>query len=491
MFVLSVAVSAAVLQLASGSINGQHASYNGLAQTPALGWNNWATFECDVNEELLIGTAQKLLDLGLKDLGYKYVVLDDCWSEGRNSEGFLEPDLNKFPQGMRFVSDRLHDMGLKFGMYSSAGKWTCAGFEGSLGHEVEDATKLAEWGVDYFKYDNCYNEGQYGTAEASFNRYKRMSDALVNSGREIVYSLCNWGEDSPWDWAPTIANSWRMAGDLYDSYSRPDQRCPCTGDDFTCKLAGFFCSFTNVLGKAAAYVSKARPGAWNDLDILEVGNGGSTDDEYITHFSMWAALKSPLMMGNDIRSMDPKAYSILTNPAVLAINQDPLGSSAARMWKADVSDKDRWGYGENSLWSGRLANGDQVVALINGANNALSLNATLDDIFVDSGTGGTSPKSAQEWDIYDLWANRLSDKDAQAIIDGSISPQDAVKQGLIYNSTAKSYAQGLAENEPLLFGKAVGTVGPHGTIQSRIPAHGTVLYRLRPAAKKQFIKQDL
>lgn len=168
--------------------------------------------------------------LGLRDLGYTYVVLDDCWSAGRNDQGVLVPDATKFPRGMAAVADGLHAQGLRFGMYSSAGRYTCGMYEGSLGHEAVDARTWAAWGVDYLKYDNCFNTGQAGTQALSAARFRVMSDALAASGRAMLYALCNWGEDYPWNWASTQANSWRISGDVYDSYDRPDDRCPwCVG----------------------------------------------------------------------------------------------------------------------------------------------------------------------------------------------------------------------------------------------------------------------
>ena len=196
-------------------------SYNGLAVTPAMGWNNWNAFECDVSEDLLLETAQKMMDLGLKDAGYQYVVLDDCWSAGRYENGSLKPDFTKFPNGMKDIGDKLHALGLKFGMYSSAGYLTCAKYPASLGKEDIDAQTFADWGVDYLKYDNCYNGGQAGTQKLTYDRYKTMSDALNRTGRPILYGMCNWGEDGPWNWAQTMANSWRMSGDITDSFSRP------------------------------------------------------------------------------------------------------------------------------------------------------------------------------------------------------------------------------------------------------------------------------
>ena len=229
-----------------------------------------------------------MVDYGLRDLGYNYVILDDCWSAGRTANGTLQPNMTRFPNGMGYVADKLHGMGLMFGMYSSAGLYTCAKYTASLGREVQDANTFASWGVDYLKYDNCYNEGQSGTSLITYNRYNAMSKALNQTGRPILYSLCNWGEDKPWNWAQTMSNSWRMSGDIYDSFDRPDARCPCTGDDgYDCQLPGFHCSVMNILNKMAAIQSKSQSGAVNDMDGLEIGNGGMSDDEYKLHFSMW------------------------------------------------------------------------------------------------------------------------------------------------------------------------------------------------------------
>lgn len=298
------------------------ASFNGLAVTPQMGWNTWNAFACDVDAELIEFAARQIVDLGLRDIGYEYVILDDCWSTGRNTSGNGSIIVNTsiFPNGVAAVADDIHSLGLKFGMYSDAGRYTCGQYEGSLGHEEVDAQTFANWGVDYLKYDNCYNEGNAGTQYLSRNRYDTMSKALNASGRPILYSLCNWGEDYPWNWfvpplppspllrslvalpgialltldfrGSTIANSWRISGDVYDSFDKPDDRCPCDGPDaFDCALPGFHCSTLNILNKASFIVSKAQSGGWNDLDMLTVGLGGQTDAEYVTLFSMWCAVK--------------------------------------------------------------------------------------------------------------------------------------------------------------------------------------------------------
>ncbi|RBQ97162.1 hypothetical protein VDGD_09373 [Verticillium dahliae] len=268
--------------------------------------NNWNAFACDVSEHLLLRTSERIVNLGLRDLGYNTVVLDDCWQDpaGRDAKGKVQPDLAKFPRGMKAISDALHAQNLKFGMYSSAGELTCARFAGSLDHEQDDADSFAAWGVDFLKYDNCFHMGRMGTPEISFNRFKAMSDALKASGRDIALNLCNWGEDYVHTWGASLAHAWRMSGDIYDSFTRPDDLCSCASvaDPF-CVAPGTQCSVLFILNKVAPFADRAIPGGWNDLDMLEVGRGGMTDEEYKAHFALWAALKSPLMLGSDLRIM--------------------------------------------------------------------------------------------------------------------------------------------------------------------------------------------
>ncbi|CAI4036664.1 hypothetical protein SMKI_15G5150 [Saccharomyces mikatae IFO 1815] len=451
---------------------GSSPSYNGLGLTPQMGWDNWNTFACDVSEQLLLNTADRISEIGLKDLGYKYVILDDCWSSGRNSNGTLVADKNKFPNGMDHVARHLHNNNFLFGMYSSAGEYTCAGYPGSLGHEQEDAEFFARNGVDYLKYDNCYNKGKFGTPETSYKRYKAMSDALNKTGRPIFYSLCNWGQDLTFYWGSDIANSWRMSGDIYPEFDRPDSRCPCDGDQYDCSYAGFHCSIMNILNKAAPMGQNAGIGGWNDLDNLEVGVGNLTDDEEKAHFSMWAMVKSPLIIGADVNHLKESSYSIYSQASVIAINQDPKGVPATRVWRHYVSQTDKYGKGEIQLWSCPLDNGDQVIALLNGSNKKRPMNASLEDIFFDSYLG--SEELSSSWDIYDLWANRIDNTIASNIL-----KNNKVTNSSLYNATELSYKEGLSKNDTRLFGVQIGTVSPGGLLNTTVPAHGVALYRLR------------
>ncbi|KAH7160988.1 alpha-galactosidase [Dactylonectria macrodidyma] len=472
---------------------------NGLARTPQMGWNNWNSIGCDVSEGLLLSTSKQLVSLGLRDLGYQYVVLDDCWSGGRDQDGFQFPDMTRFPNGMEFVSDNIHNLGLKFGIYSSAGELTCARYPGSLDWEQNDAQSFASWGVDYLKYDNCYSRGRYGTPEASFKRFETMYSALNRTGRPILYSLCSWGEDYVYFWGASVANSWRVTGDIYDSFSRPDALCACDDPSQSmCTSFGAHCSVLYILNRVAAYADRAQPGAWNDLDMLEVGLGGMTDDEYKAHFTMWALLKSPLLIGADLRTLSPSALTILNNPAIIAINQDPAGRSAYRVHIDYSVKKDKYGVGEIQVWSGPLANGDQVVAFLNAAEEDVDMTCSLEEIFVSDGPGGSAPQVKHDWDVYDLWANRMHNSVAEALRDASLESKleaagETLKQTHWYNSTDLPYAEGLRLGDKRLFGKRIGSVKAWGELQARVPRHGVSAFRLRsqtPNLKRYQVRRD-
>lgn len=460
---------------------------NGLARTPQMGWNNWNSLGCDVSEDLLLKTSKILVASGLRDVGYHYVVLDDCWSNGRANDGNLKVDLVKFPSGMKHVADQIHSQGLLYGMYSSAGELTCAGYAGSLDHETQDARSFASWGVDYLKYDNCYHLGRWGTPQISFNRYKVMADAIRATGRNMLYGLCNWGEDYVHTWGISIANSWRISGDIYDSFSRPDDLCSCTEPaNPLCVAPGTHCSVVNIINKVAPYVDRGKPGGWNDLDMLEVGNGGMTDEEYKAHFSFWAALKSPLLMGNDLRTLSASSYTILNNPAVIAISQDPSGHSVARVRRDYNITKDKYGVGETHVWSGKLYDGDQALLLLNAGGEDASITVTLAEIFLHSGPEGSAPEVKEKWDVFDLWADRMNGTIGQSILDAS--PEDAKELLLAadwYNSTEMSYEKGLRRGDPRLLGKKALSLpaGAESSMTVKVKMHSVAMYRLRRADK--------
>ncbi|KAH8650182.1 glycoside hydrolase superfamily [Xylariales sp. PMI_506] len=447
-----------------------------------MGWNNWNAFGCDVSEELLLTTAEAIVNLGLRDLGYNYVVLDDCWQsvDGRDKDGRLQPEPSKFPHGLNFISDHLHSKGLQYGMYSSA--------EGSLDHEIEDAQSFASWGVDFLKYDSCYHMGRIGTPQISFNRFKAMADALKATGRPILLNLCNWGEDFVHTWGMSIANSWRISGDIYDAFTRPDDLCGCdkTLSDPYCIAPGTHCSVLFILNKIAAFADRSIPGGWSDLDMLEVGQGGMTDEEYKAHFALWAALKSPLFLGNDIRDMPASALTIINNPAILALSQDPHGRSITRV-RRDVEGvaKDEWGVGETHVWSGYLANGDEVVILLNAGGEDLEMQVSLAEIFTSFGPGGSAPHVKSDWAVHDLWANRMPEETAISLITAATADDRIAifREAGWYNATETPYEIGLRNNDPRLFGEKISVVEAGGVLKAPVKSHAARVFRLRRIAK--------
>ncbi|GAB4839674.1 Alpha-galactosidase 1, partial [Ancistrocladus abbreviatus] len=293
-------------------------------------WNSWNHFKCNVDESLIKATANALVSSGLAQQGYNYVNIDDCWgSSNRDSQGNLVPDATRFPSGMSALADYVHGLGLKFGLYACAGSRTCSGtMPGSLGHEQRDANTFAAWGVDYLKYDNCFNNDL-----SPLTRYQQMSDALNYTGRPIFFSLCEWGDMHPARWGPSIGNSWRTTDDIRDIWDR----------------------MLYIADMNDVYAEYAKPGAWNDPDMLEVGNGGMKYEEYKVHFSIWAISKAPLLIGCDVRNMNNETLSILGNPEVIAVNQDPLG----------IQGKKVRNFGERDVWTGPLSGNKTAVLFVN------------------------------------------------------------------------------------------------------------------------------
>ncbi|NSW94613.1 MAG: glycoside hydrolase family 27 protein, partial [Bacteroidales bacterium] len=272
--------------------------YAGLAKTPPMGWNSWNKYHCDVSEELIMKMADAMVSSGMKDAGYEYIVIDDCWQVSRDENGEIVVDPERFPHGMKFLADYIHSKGLKFGIYSSAGTVTCQRRPGGRGYEFQDARTYARWGVDFLKYDWCGSSTQ--NARAS---YTLMRDALYKAGRPIVFSICEWGSNNPWEWGAEVGHMWRTTGDISDSWN----------------------SMIGIFDKQKDLARYAGPGGWNDPDMLEVGNGGMTNEEYKTHFSLWCMLAAPLIAGNDLANMTPETKAILMNREMIAVNQDTLG----------------------------------------------------------------------------------------------------------------------------------------------------------------------
>jgi alpha-galactosidase len=320
--------------LASTLAYGQ--KFEGLALTPPMGWNSWNKFGCDVSEKLIKEIADAIVSSGMKDAGYEYVVIDDCWQVDRDENGNIVPDPERFPNGMKHVVDYVHSLGLKFGIYSDAGTKTCQGRPGSRGYEFQDARTYVSWGVDYVKYDWCHTSTQ--DAKAS---YTLMRDAIYKAGKPIVFSICEWGLSKPWVWAKDVGHLWRTTDDIMDCWDCVDER----------NNAGF----TVLLDRVVGLESYAGPGHWNDPDMLEVGNSGLTVSESRAHFSLWCILAAPLMAGNDLRDMSAETKEILMNKEAIAVDQDAMG-------KVGVKVRDD---GDLEVWVKQLADGSRGVVLFN------------------------------------------------------------------------------------------------------------------------------
>jgi len=327
-----------------------------LALTPPMGWNSWNKFGCNVSDKLIREMADAMVSTGMQAAGYQYVNIDDCWQVSRDASGTIVADPVRFPSGMKALADYVHSKGLKLGLYTDAGTGTCEKRPGSLNHEDQDAKTYASWGIDYVKIDWCNSEGLDPEVQ-----YAKFRDALVHSGRPIVFSICNWGVKTPWRWGPTTGNLWRTTGDINDTYDRMT-------------LIGFG---QNGLEKFAG------PGHWNDPDMLEVGNGGMKRDEYRTHMALWAILAAPLLAGNDLRSMSPETKELLMNSEILAVDQDAKGVQGRRVWQE----------GPLEIWVKPLADGSQAVGLFNRSESATKM--TLD--FKSIG----APASAKLRDLLD------------------------------------------------------------------------------------------
>ena len=260
-------------------------SADSLALTPPMGWNSWNCFSCDVNEQQIRDMADLIVANGMRDAGYTYVNVDDCWQVGRDADGNIVVDSVRFPSGIKALADYIHSKGLKFGIYSCAGSLTCAGRPGSRGYQFQDARTYAEWGVDFLKYDWCFDE-----AQSPQGAYRTMRDALKASGRPIVFSICEWGSSKPWTWAKGVGHLWRTTGDIINAFKG--------------MVHWGGCSVVDIIDKNADLYPYAGPGHWNDPDMLQVGNGVLTPEENRSHFTMWCMLAAPLLAGNHLRTMD-------------------------------------------------------------------------------------------------------------------------------------------------------------------------------------------
>ncbi len=333
------------------SANCLHAQQKMLAATPPMGWNSWNKFGCNVSEQLIKKMADVMVSSGMKDAGYEYIVIDDCWQVARDSKGNIVVDSVKFPSGMKALADYIHSKGLKFGLYSDAGTGTCQNRPGSYNHEEQDANQYAAWGVDYLKYDWCNADGLDAKTQ-----YTKMSKALKNSGHDIVFSMCEWGSHNPWYWAQGVGNLWRTTGDIVNC--------------FDCKEKWGGLGWVLILDEQEGLEKYSGPGHWNDPDMLEVGNGKLTEDESKAHFSFWCLLDAPLIAGNDLANMTDTTKNILTNRDIIAINQDPLGIQGSK--KLDE--------GNFEVWTKPLKGGDYAVILFNRGGIPVDANVVFSSI---------------------------------------------------------------------------------------------------------------
>ncbi|WP_203996641.1 NPCBM/NEW2 domain-containing protein [Virgisporangium aurantiacum] len=336
----------------------------GPISAPVMGWNSWNKFGCNIDENLIKATADAIVSTGLRESGYTYVNIDDCWmASTRDAQGRLQPHPTRFPGGIKALADYVHARGLKLGIYSSAGNNTCQGLPASLDHEVVDAQTWASWGIDLLKYDNCGNPGR-----PALERYKAMGDALKATGRHIVYSICNWGREDPWVFGPNVGGSlWRTTGDISASWA----------------------SVVSLLDQQVGLEAFARKGYYNDPDMLEVGNGSLTATENAAHFSLWSVLAAPLILGNDLRSVPAATLSVLRNADVIAVNQDWGGSQGRKI--ADAGDAE--------VWAKPMSDGSVAVVLLNRG----AATATVSTSAAALGLGGSSA-----YGLRDLWTGATS-----------------------------------------------------------------------------------
>lgn len=364
-----------------------------LGLTPPMGWNSWNTFTWEINDKLIREAADAMAS-ELKDAGYEYIVIDDCWSEKqRDSNGRLVPDRWKFPEGIKPVADYVHSKGLKFGMYSCAGTHTCGGHPGSFEHEFDDAETFAEWGVDYLKYDYCYKPDHIPGEIL----YKRMSTALRNCGRDIMFSACNWGNDDVYKWIrESGAHLFRSTGDIQDNWESI-KRLALSQIGNECYGGNFCHNDIDMLvvgmhgGSNNEWINSTEQGVNVIADSGETMPklGGCTDEEYRTHFSLWAIMNSPLMIGCDIRRMTPATKEILTNKDVIAINQDIecRGPYCIKQWN-----------NPDNVFSlvKPLSNGDYAIGMFNFGDRAGEMSLQFWDI-------GLTTASGRGLSVYDCW----------------------------------------------------------------------------------------
>jgi len=354
--------------------------FNGLAKTPPMGWNSWNRFRCDVNEKLIREAANAMVSSGMKEAGYKYIIIDDCWHGKRDSLGFIHADPKRFPSGIKALADYVHSLGLKFGIYTDAGWKTCAGKPGSRGYEYQDAISYAKWGVDYLKDDFCFAD--FLDAHGA---YLTMRNALYSAGRPIVFSLCEGGDNKPWEWGKDVGHLWRTTSDIYAAF-----------DTLEIHNGWNALGVLRILDLQKGIRKYSGPDHWNDPDMLEVGNGMSVNEDR-AHFSMWCMLAAPLIAGNDLFNMNKETKEILTNKEAIAVDQDSLGISGF-----SYSSKD-----ELEIWAKPLCDGDWAICFLNRGSEEIQVNFSWKEhTIIDSLSNREMNFMNSQYIIRDLWQHK-------------------------------------------------------------------------------------
>lgn len=380
--------------------------FEGLAKTPPMGWNSWNTFQTKLSEKLVMETADLFVSTGLQDAGYSYIVLDDGWMAMKRDSvtGDLVADPIKFPHGMKYVADYVHSKGLKFGLYNCAGTLTCAGYPGTRGYEYQDARYYASVGTDYLKFDWCNTDG-INAKEA----YTTMSKALKKAGRPIVFSLCEWGNNKPWQWAKEVGQLWRTTGDITSVF---------TGylDHGTWRQNGVLA----IIDQEDSLRQYAGPGHWNDPDMLEVGNG-MTINEDRAHYSMWCMLAAPLIAGNDVRKMSKETESILSNKDAIAIDQDALGIQAFVFANKDSLE----------TFAKPLVNNEWAICFLNRSLKPLPVTFNWkSNVIKDSLNNKTLDATSTVYSIVNIW-DKTKNTTTEKPFTASVAPHDVIMLRLI------------------------------------------------------------
>ena len=377
--------------------------FENVALTPPMGWNSWNTFEVNINEDLVKKTADIIVSSGLKDAGYEYIVLDDGWmvKDHRDKNGDLIPDPVKFPHGMKALIDYVHSKGLKFGLYNCAGTQTCAGYPGTRGYEYQDARFYANLGIDFLKYDWCNTNGINAT-----EAYTTMSKALKVAGKPIVFSICEWGDNQPWDWATPVGNLWRISGDIYPCFD-----CEYKHEEGNWSSWGVL----RILEMRKDIRKFSGPDHWNDFDMMEVGNG-MTNTEDKSHFTLWSMMASPLFAGNDLRIMKPETLNILTNKEIIAINQDALGIQGFKYQSENGVD----------VWVKPLYDENWAVVFLNRSDKTQKINFDWKKhIIEDNDFKFILNLTSQKYNVRDLWEH-INLGNTNKIFQKELAPHDVI-----------------------------------------------------------------